>query len=173
MVKGKVVQRCCYCGTKDIDPTKLVPGNRPICDECKDRKEPLIVSASKSNRKRIVNQLKKKVQKKRKVNLNKQIASSDEEAECDSDEETLSDESSDMPISSMKKARLSESDAESDLDAHEHNSNGNDQRDDDDSVKVISCEERLDEPAVRKYVFSQTSKSHEHLGLSAIRTSPL
>ena len=166
------MQRYCYCVAKDVDPTKVVPGCRPIYDEYKDRKDPLIASASKSNHKRIVNQLKKNAQKERKVNLNKQITSSDEEAEWNSDEETLSDESSGMPISSMKKAHLSESDAESDLDACGHNYNDNNQRNDDDSPKLIACEKRPDEPAVREDIFLQTNKLQEHLRLRVVRTPP-
>ena len=108
--------RCCYCGMNNTDATKIVAGHRTICDECKEKNQPLIASSKKSNHKRVINQFKKKIQKKRKVNVNRQIVSSDEEPEYDSDDETLSDDSEHAPISSLKKNDISETDTDSEED---------------------------------------------------------
>ena len=65
--------RCVYCGTRDIDSAKLVEGYRTMCPICLEKKEPLIVTSSKSNHKRVLTKLKKRVQVKRKINKIKDI----------------------------------------------------------------------------------------------------
>ena len=170
--------------------TNIIPGYRPICDECKDKKQPLIVTSNKSNPKRVINQFKKKVQKKRRVVSSKQVVSSDDEEEWNSDEETLTDLSDDdLPIARFQKLSYDSSSSDSSDNkpiARLKNEDSTDvetaidldlqsQRNENESVRILPSKPSTRRPRrkVNEHVFTMADKLASHLGLIKIRTPPI
>ena len=60
-------RRCTFCSTTNIDPDVQIIGYRNACDECRKTKQPLPISAMKANKKRVLNDFRKKNQVKRKI----------------------------------------------------------------------------------------------------------
>ena len=62
---------CCHCGSRKIVSGHQIIGHRSMCDECIDKKQPLLKGSSKVKSKRVIKELKKMAQKKRKINATK------------------------------------------------------------------------------------------------------
>ena len=58
-----MIQRCCYCSTNNYNPDAKLKGHRVMCDKCRKTHQPLSVSSTKCNKKRIISEFKKKIRR--------------------------------------------------------------------------------------------------------------
>ena len=137
-----------------------------MCTVCLEKKEPLLVTSSKSNHKRVISKLKKKIQVKRKIAKKEDvdIVTSSSESSSPSHEET-SDEA-----------------AKTDTDNSEDETHIND----DDKLKYSSSEDdsaqeltneckfrNVTRRRANENVFKKANELYQHLNLSIIRTPML
>jgi len=160
---------CCHCGSRNVIAAHQILGHRNMCEECIEKKQPLIKGSMKTNAKRVIKELKKKAQKKRKVNVkNVKIEPSTDDTDIATnkeDEDECSTETDDSSTDSNEDIIVIDSNTETEDD--------NSSNDEEASIVVWEDENNeKDSLKVNESIFKKSRELYKHYSLTKINVPP-